>query len=175
MTILQEITGKTSSAQANDTTIDQVIERFWETVPSTWGRIRGHLRATAAEHFNLTVEQFHILRHIRRGIHSVSELAEVKQISRPAISQAVDTLVEKGLITRQQSEEDRRFVRLDLTENGSTLINAVFQENRAWMKEKMARLSEEDAALLENSFQLLKDIFSDTGEPCGPGAAAARK
>ena len=88
----------------------KAIDRFWETIPPVWNQVRNNLRSIAAEKFEISVEQFHILRHIRKGITSVSELADVKQISRPAISQAVDVLVEKGLISRQQDADDRRFV-----------------------------------------------------------------
>ena len=71
----------------------QVLDRFWETVPSIWNQVRNNLRCIAAESFEISVEQFHILRHVRRGICSVSELATAKNISRPAVSQAVDLLV----------------------------------------------------------------------------------
>ncbi len=74
------------------------------------------------------MEQFHILRHIRRGLGSVSELAEVKQISRSAISQAVDLLVERGLICRLQNAQDRRNIPLELTEAGNSLLDTIWGE-----------------------------------------------
>src|SRR5512133_1874684 len=98
--------------------LQQAIERFWETVPPVWGRIKGNVRGIATQNFDISVEQFHILRHIRKGIGSVSELADARQISRSAISQTVDLLFEKGLITRTQSTDDRRYVQLTLTPAG---------------------------------------------------------
>ena len=53
----------------------QAVEAFWEHIPPLWQRIRAHIRQAAAEQFDLSVEQFHILRHIRRGQDTVSELA----------------------------------------------------------------------------------------------------
>ena len=44
---------------------NQAIDRFWETVPPLWGMIRTHIRAEATKNFDITVEQFHILRHVR--------------------------------------------------------------------------------------------------------------
>ena len=120
--------------------ISQTIERFWETIPPLWNEVRGRIRTVATDDFGISVEQFQILRHIRKGVRSVSDLAEAKQISRPAISQAVDILVEKGLISRRQSPEDRRFVELELTPHGDELLNAIFQKNRGWMREKLASL-----------------------------------
>lgn len=87
----------------------QVFDQFWETVPAVWNTIRGNLRAIASEQFEISVEQFHVLRLIRKGLTSVSEIAEARLISRPAASQTVDGLVEKGLITRRQAAGDRRF------------------------------------------------------------------
>ena len=78
-------------AQTNtiETLVPAAIEAFWGTIPPVWNRIKGNVRAIAVENYDISVEQFHILRHIRKGLTSVSELAEVKQISRSAVSQAV--------------------------------------------------------------------------------------
>ena len=76
---------------------DQAVDRFWETLPPLWNFIRSHIRATATSNFDITVEQFHVLRYVRRGVTSMSDLAVAKNISRPAISQAVDVLVKNGL------------------------------------------------------------------------------
>ena len=142
--------------------LQSAIDCFWETVPPTWNRIRANIRGVATQNFGITVEQFHILRHIRKGLGSVSELAEVKQISRPAISQAVETLVSKGLVMRQHSPEDRRFVQLSLTTEGENLLNAIFEKNREWMLKQMANLKTEDLELLLPALSILKNIFEET-------------
>lgn len=136
---------------------DQAIDRFWETVPPLWNAVRSHIRATATTRFDITVEQFHVLRHVRRGI-SMSELATVKSISRSAISQAVDTLVHKGLLTRVQSTQDRRYVELALTEEGNRLLDTVFQETRAWMKERMQGLTASELEAIASAMQIMKKI-----------------
>jgi DNA-binding MarR family transcriptional regulator len=149
---------------SSDPLLQQAIDRFWETIPPTWSRIRSRVHATASEHFGITVEQFHILRHIRKGFGSVSELAQVKQISRPAISQAVDVLVCKGLITRRQSAGDRRYVELELTKNGDELLNGIFQKNRAWMEEKLSSLSADELDALVRGMDILQKTFDESPE-----------
>lgn len=157
--------------QTREEALRRAIDQFWETVPMVWNQVRCHLRSTAAEQFDISVEQFHILRLIRRGLTSVSEIAEARQTSRPAVSQAAEILVEKGLITRRQEENDRRFVHIALTPAGEALINQVFQESRAWMMGEMASLSAEDLARITESLALLKSAFHDfeqkasTGQP----------
>lgn len=146
---------------ASDILLQQLADKFWESIPPVWGRIRGNLRGIAMANFGISVEQFYILRHIRKGVQSVSELAEARQISRPAISQAVDILVEKGLITRQHTTQDRRCIRLELTDSGNEMLNTIFQRNREWMTGKMSGLSKEEIGIVITSMEILKRIFID--------------
>jgi DNA-binding MarR family transcriptional regulator len=138
---------------------DQAIDRFWETVPPLWGMIRTHIRTSATENFDVTVEQFHILRHVRRGTGSISELATAKNISRPAMSQAVEVLVKKELLTRAQSTQDRRVVELALTEAGNNLLDTVFQKTRGWMKGRMSALSVDELDIIANAMEALKKML----------------
>ncbi len=137
---------------------DQTIDRFWETVPPLWNFVRSHIRATATQNFDITVEQFHVLRYVRRGMCSISELASAKNISRPAISQAVDILVHKGLLTRVQSTQDRRYVDLALTRAGNDLLDAVFKDTRSWMKQRMSMLSAEELETIAKAMEAMKKI-----------------
>jgi DNA-binding MarR family transcriptional regulator len=111
------------------------------------------------EQFGISVEQFHILRHVRKGLDSVSALAEVKNISRPAISQSVDLLVTRGLLARTTNPQDRRHIRLDLTAEGNALLDAVFGDTRQWMMETIAPLSNDEIRALTRSMESLKKIL----------------
>jgi len=137
-------------------TLRIAVETFWETFPPFWHRIRAHIRQVATEKLDISVEQFHILRHIRQGRCSVSELAEAKNISRPAISQAVDALVHKGFIARTVDTRDRRHVQLALTESGNALLDAVFGETRQWMMQILSPLSEKELGDMTRAMDSLK-------------------
>lgn len=134
----------------------QAVDIFWETFPPFWHSIRAHIRHMAAEQFEISVEQFHILRHIRRGHGSVSELAEAKNISRPAISQGVNALVNKGLIVRAPDPRDRRHVQLALTDSGDVLLDTIFKDTHQWMMQMLAPLSDEELQLLAQAMQSLR-------------------
>ena len=142
--------------------IPAAIEAFWSTIPPVWNRVKGNVRTIALENFDISVEQFHILRHIRRGLTSVSELAEVKQISRSAISQAVDILVERGLICRRQNVIDRRNIPLELTESGNALLDTISEKNRACMKSRMRALTAQDLQTLTSAMEILAGTFAGT-------------
>ncbi len=138
---------------------ERAIDRFWETVPPLWNSIRSHIRATATANFDISVEQFHVLRYVRRGTDTVSELATAKNISRPAISQAVEVLVKKGLLTRVPSKEDRRCIELVLTKAGNDLLDTVFKETRGWMKEQMHELNPEELEIIANAMEIMKKML----------------
>jgi DNA-binding MarR family transcriptional regulator len=136
-----------------------LVDVFWETYPPLWRMIQAHIREVAVEQFNISVDQFHILRLIRRGRNSVSELAEVRDISRPAISQTVDLLVTRGLIFRTTDIQDRRHIKLDLTADGNALMDAIFGNTRQWMVEKFALLSADEIQAFTSSMDSLKKVI----------------
>ena len=135
------------------------VDVFWETYPPLWRMIQAHIREVAVEQFNISVDQFHILRLIRRGRNSVSELAEVRDISRPAISQTVDLLVTRGLIFRTTDIQDRRHIKLDLTAEGNALMDAIFGNTREWMVEKFGLLSADEIQAFTSSMDSLKKVI----------------
>jgi DNA-binding MarR family transcriptional regulator len=138
----------------------QTVDSLLETLPPVWERIRCNLRVAATKNFGITLEQFHFLRHIRHGYQSVGDLAEKKQISRSAVSQAVEELVTKGLVTRRQESDDRRCVLLELTPHASAVLDANFQENRIWMKGKMVSLTLEELNSIQHVMEILKKTFT---------------
>jgi DNA-binding MarR family transcriptional regulator len=148
----------------NDQLIPVVIESFWGTIPPVWNRIKGNIRDIAEEQYDIKVEQFHILRHIRQGLGSVSNLARVKQISRSAVSQAVDVLVERGLIRRRQDLRDRRNIPLELTASGNALLDTISEKNRAWMRAQMSSLSARDLNTLSRAMEILFKTFTGSVE-----------
>jgi DNA-binding MarR family transcriptional regulator len=141
--------------------LQQTIERFWESIPPVWTQIRENVRGTAAESFDISVEQFHVLRLIHRGARSVSELAATKKISRPAISQSVDAMVNRGLVLRRPSLEDRRFIGLELTPAGAKTLDAIFEKNHRWMRQKMARLNPDELEAILTGLHVLRTTFID--------------
>ena len=76
--------------------------------------------------------------------HSVAFLISASFQSHSETSQGVDTLVNRGLVSRTQSKEDRRFVQLELTPEGNALLDSVFQDTRTWLRSILEDFSEED-------------------------------
>lgn len=140
--------------------VAEVVEKFWESIPPTWHTTRAYIRRVAAEQFSMTTEQFQVLRRIRKGINSVSALADANRTSRSAVSKAVDVLVQKGLVARQTDENDRRHVTLTLTPEGQRLLGEVFDQAEAWLAVKFGHLTPDELELLLAAMQVLQKSFN---------------
>jgi DNA-binding MarR family transcriptional regulator len=136
-------------------------DKFWETVPPAWFQARAQIRGAAAEQFNLSVEQFQVLRRIRRGFDSVSALAEEGRTSRPAVSKTVDGLVNRGLVSRLTDILDRRHIRLSLTEEGARVMNGIFRQANDWLETRFARLTAAEREQLVDALSLLQKSLND--------------
>ena len=146
---------------SNSSLEQQAVEKFWEFFPLVWHTVRAYIHREAAENFDITVGQFHILRRIRHGADSVSKLADDKHTSRPAVSRVVDVLVNKGLVARTQNPADRRNVLLSLTEEGQSLMEALFSNTRQWMVDQLAVLTEDELEAILIAGDALKRAFTE--------------
>lgn len=139
--------------------LQETVDGLLSALPSLWGRIRTNLRTAATQNFNITLEQFHVLRHIRYGFDSVAALAEKKGISRPAASQAVTELVKRGLVTRRVDAVDRSSVHLELTPHAADVLDANYAANRLWMLERMRGLKPDELRQVQQSMEILQTVF----------------
>lgn len=86
---------------------------------------RGLAREMLVRH-NITHAQFVLLRHLWWNPGStVSQVADSMGISRPAATQAVERLVQRGLVRRSTDTGDRRRLRLGLTPRGEELVRSL--------------------------------------------------
>lgn len=138
-----------------------LLDKFWEVIPPAWFQARAQIRGAAAEQFSLTVEQFQVLRRIRRGFDSVSAIADDARTSRPAVSKAVDGLVNRGLVSRLTDPSDRRRIRLSLTKEGARVMNGVFDQANDWLEAKLAPLTPAERNQLIQSLDLLNKTLGD--------------
>jgi len=146
----------------NPTISPILIDKFWESVPFAWRQTRRQIRHIAVEKFQMTEEQFQVLRRIRQGAASVSALANASQTSRSAVSKAVDALVRRGLVTRSQDPRDRRNIPLALTEEGQRVMDTIFMEAEAWLSAHFEHLSQNELKTLLQGMEFLRKAFSDS-------------
>ena len=79
---------------------------------------------------------------------SVKELAEMAGVTPGAITQFVDSLVEKGLVTREGDTTDRRIVRLKMTELAKNKFEGFRQRHLAAFCHVFEVLSDDEITFL---------------------------
>ncbi len=75
----------------------------------------------------LSPPQIHMLMQIKKKGTSItiSELADLLEVSPPSASTMVDRLVEKGALVRERSQKDRRVVVVELSEDAQKLTRMI--------------------------------------------------
>ncbi|MDK2880535.1 MAG: hypothetical protein PWQ99_310 [Clostridia bacterium] len=74
----------------------------------------------------ITYSQCHALVAIgEKGCLSLNDLAELLGLDKSTVSRTVNTMVEQGLVKREEDPEDRRYVKIGLTEAGSRMLSAI--------------------------------------------------
>jgi DNA-binding MarR family transcriptional regulator len=146
---------------SNPTLNSILIDKFWESVPSAWRQARSQIRRIAVEKFQITEEQFQVLRRIRKGNTSVSALAEASQTSRSAVSKTVEALVRRDFVTRNQDPNDRRNIPLTITDEGQRVMDAIYFGAEAWLSARFDHLSPVELKTLQQGMETLRKAFSN--------------
>lgn len=146
------------SNKTNQSIRKQAVEKFWGAVPPFWFLFRSQLDKTAREDYEITGGHFHILRRIKKGDTNISDLAESRHISRPVVSRKVDSLVEKGLVSRHESPEDRRFTVLELTPEGDRILEELRVSNRSWLDSKLSSLNKDELETILKAFEIFNKL-----------------
>lgn len=92
---------------------------------------------------------------------TTSELAAAEGVSVPSMSRHVDRLAELGLLSRAQSDSDRRRVGLALTPLGQEALDAVRARRTAWLAERLARLEPRECDRIAAAIPLLSRLVPD--------------
>jgi MarR family 2-MHQ and catechol resistance regulon transcriptional repressor len=98
---------------------------------------------------DLTESQFGVLEALHHiGPMHQCDLARKILKSSGNMTMVVDNLERRGLVRRERSSEDRRFVEVQLTPEGERIIRRIFPGHARAITEEMGRLSEPEQRLL---------------------------
>jgi DNA-binding MarR family transcriptional regulator/predicted enzyme related to lactoylglutathione lyase len=96
------------------------------------------------------------------GIHSgngtPADLPFGLGVSRQAVSQVIDVLVQRGYVERHPDPGDRRRISLELTERGQEVVEAVWRGTEAIDGQLATRLSAEQIEAMRSGLMALADI-----------------
>jgi MarR family 2-MHQ and catechol resistance regulon transcriptional repressor len=110
--------------------------------------------AAGIEETGLGLSDFGVLEVLlHKGPLPVNTIGPIVDLTAGSISVAVDRLVEKGLVSRVESAEDRRVRIVALTPCGKDLIAGAFRKHSLQMKRVFSELSPEGLRGLETALK----------------------
>ena len=106
---------------------------------------------------NLTLAQLKSLFFIAaKGKTNFKKVAEALNVTPPNVTGIIDKLVEQGLVTRTENQEDRRIMLLEATEKGQELLNNLRESHVNQMTQILGNLTAEELTSLVNCYKDLK-------------------
>ncbi len=142
-----------------EATAEECAHEVIEVVPTIMRAMRAEFRSHRGS--DLSVPQYRAMIFIRRNPgSSLSDVADHLGITPPSTSKLVDGLVVRGLVERRTSLNDRRYITLALTGQGSELLEISFEETQAAFAQRLACLSPEERLIIARSMRLLRPVFS---------------
>lgn len=89
----------------------------------------------------------------RRGVQRITALATAEGVSQPSMTQLIQRLEQRGLVTRTSDPADGRVALVGLTDNGRAALAARRERNAARVAELLADLPTDDVLALANALK----------------------
>jgi DNA-binding MarR family transcriptional regulator len=127
-----------------------------------WAKVFMHRSARDFKRFmdetSLSFSQISVLMRLMHGGNSgVSDIGDQLGVTNAAASQAVDRLVQLGLIERMEDPDDRRAKRLTLTQEGQRLIEKGIEARSTWVEGLTDALTPEQQNMIISALTLLTE------------------
>ncbi len=134
----------------HENTIDYFLKTSWQSVANKYNIIAGQ--------FGFTQAAGYILINIHKEGTSVSQIANSTGVKTTSLSRVLTNLESLGFIYREVNSEDKRSVKVYLTELGKekrSLAKAVVREFNEYME---AQLTEKEKAQLIKSLKKINEL-----------------
>ncbi|MDQ2964016.1 MAG: MarR family transcriptional regulator [Pseudomonadota bacterium] len=99
--------------------------------------------------FDITAAQYVILKNLANGVDSASGLCRDVSYDPGAMTRMIDRLERKGLVRRLRTPEDRRVVKVELTQEGKAVYPKLAASAATALSRKMRGFTEAEVRQLE--------------------------
>ncbi|SLM47737.1 Transcriptional regulator, MarR family [Nitrospira japonica] len=140
----------------------RVLRPLVETYLAFWRIDSRHIRT-----MRLTPSQFDVIATLgdTDGM-TCSELSARTLVTKGTLTGVLDRLVKKGLIRREQVVQDRRSIKITLTDKGTVLFRKTFAAHIAFLRPYFERaLNSEEAETARVLLTRLRDSFDQPVSP----------
>mgnify|MGYP001230962166 CR=1 FL=1 len=101
--------------------------------------------AANGPHVDLNMQELRLVEFLgNEGPRMMRELAEYIAVAVNSVTSIVDGLENKGLVQRHRSEQDRRVIRVDLTDSGREMYTSLVEVNLRLFRSMLGALSDEE-------------------------------
>jgi DNA-binding MarR family transcriptional regulator len=92
------------------------------------------------------------------GPVTLGELAELERVASPTITKVTGILQERGLVVKVTDPDDRRFVRVELTDEGRSLVERSRARKTAWLARQLQDLDPTELEQLAAATEVLEHL-----------------
>lgn len=140
----------------NDKKLDELLARLFLAAYKIEERVIGE---KSEKH--LSISELHVLREIgTNDPRTMTEIATGLKISVGALTTAITKLIEKGLVQRERSTEDKRVVYIKLTDEGAAKYELHEEFHSGMVAAAVSGLSEEEEQVLLKAVAAIDDWFA---------------
>mgnify|MGYP006421519949 CR=1 FL=1 len=126
------------------------------------GRVSRQLAAVYGARFDLDIAEWRILAHLSQesGV-SVREVQKRVDLDKAKVTRAAKRLETRGLLTKHANDEDRRLVRLTLTEAGRARVDEIVPVAERYLERLLAVLDEDERTTFLSALSKLERVTAD--------------
>lgn len=113
------------------------------------------------ERWNLSMREVHVLLFLvnHPELDTARDVVIYRGLSKSQVSQAVDTLCRRGILSRRADAEDRRVVHLAITDQGAPLAREAQHQQSLCGQQILAGLTPKER---QEFLRLLEKVFENT-------------
>jgi DNA-binding MarR family transcriptional regulator len=143
--------------------IKELVDRYIEVSFSVNSKAECLIKEQISS--DLTNDQHYTLRYMHKvGTCTSSELAEVFNVKKSAITAMINRMWEKGLIERTRDENDRRVVYLTLTNRGNELFLKTEQRIHKLVESLITKFDQTEIEQFIQTFEKLNQLLQESNE-----------
>lgn len=140
--------------------IQQIVNRYLDVAFSVTKKAEALITEQIGS--DLTHDQHYILRYINRTeLCTSTELSEVFEVKKSAITAIITRLWEKGFIQRTRDEKDRRVVYLTLTEKGYEFFQKTEERIQCLVEQFIAEFDPAEIEQFIHTYEKLNQVLID--------------
>ena len=111
--------------------------------------------------FGISPQQFNVLRILRGAKEEWVTMNDIKSLmidKAPNATRLSDKLLDKQLVKRKRSEEDRRIVYLSITNKGLALLKEIDESQEGFSMDRFKDVTEDEAKICSDIIDKLRDL-----------------